>query len=53
MGWGEAGKPGGGRPARPDDDWNRAIALCAGQVPELFVLFGDPDAGDLLILTRD
>ncbi|MFD6194824.1 MULTISPECIES: hypothetical protein [unclassified Streptomyces] len=24
----------------------------SGQAPELFALFGDPDAGDLLILTR-
>ncbi|MGW5568882.1 hypothetical protein ACWEWD_36420 [Streptomyces tendae] len=34
MGWGRTGKAGGRqRPARPDDDWNRAIALCAGQAP--------------------
>ncbi|WP_217171382.1 hypothetical protein [Streptomyces sp. AC512_CC834] len=34
MGRGRTGEPGGRRrPNRPDDDWNRAIALCAGQAP--------------------
>ncbi|CAM5689719.1 hypothetical protein STENM223S_02871 [Streptomyces tendae] len=33
MGWGKTGKPGGRRPVRPKDEWNRAAALCAGQLP--------------------
>ncbi|MDQ0404531.1 hypothetical protein [Streptomyces sp. DSM 40167] len=33
MGWGRTGLVGERRPARPNDEWNRAIALCAGQVP--------------------
>ncbi|WP_432080931.1 hypothetical protein [Streptomyces sp. WAC 04229] len=33
MGWGRTGKAGERRPARPNEEWNRAIALCAGQVP--------------------
>ncbi|CAL9486692.1 hypothetical protein [Streptomyces sp. enrichment culture] len=33
MGWGKTGKPGGRRPVRPNDGWNRAAALCAGQLP--------------------
>ncbi|MFB6770038.1 hypothetical protein [Streptomyces sp. NPDC056337] len=33
MGWGRTGLAGERRPARPNDEWNRAIALCAGQAP--------------------
>ncbi|MFA3876535.1 hypothetical protein ABS735_23065 [Streptomyces sp. MMCC 100] len=34
MGRGTAGEAGGRqRPTRRNDDWNRAVALCAGQVP--------------------
>ncbi|MFJ6918286.1 hypothetical protein ACIQUX_30605 [Streptomyces sp. NPDC101133] len=33
MGWGKTAGPGERRPVRPNDDWNRATALCAGQLP--------------------
>ncbi|CAL9547653.1 hypothetical protein ACFUTY_26955 [Streptomyces sp. NPDC057362] len=34
MGWGKTGNSGGRPlPSRPNDDWNRAVALCAAQVP--------------------
>ncbi|MFG3162237.1 hypothetical protein ACGFY8_20500 [Streptomyces sp. NPDC048232] len=33
MGWGRTGLVGERRPARPNDEWNQAIALCAGQAP--------------------
>ncbi|MCX5037187.1 hypothetical protein OHA99_21355 [Streptomyces coelicoflavus] len=33
MGWGKTGNPGDRRTVRPNDEWNRAAALCAGQLP--------------------